>query len=182
MQYNPSHQRPLEPIQSGDSYTISILKSYISGDASGYVLHIALANADGYKDFVAVEGAEAWTVSLTPTDTSGIVAGSYNVAVYLLSDTDRRKISDTVVEVIPDYLAKEPKTGEETRLDLINTEINRRIKGGDASYSAAQVSITKIDFKALCDERDKLIEIVRSQKAQRNLRRGIRPSKIVFTN
>lgn len=182
MHYSPSLPRPLEPIQSGDSYTVSIPKSYIPGDTTGYVLHVSLANAAGYKDFEAAEGEEAWTVSLSAADTAGVTPGAYNVTLFLKSTTDRRKISETVVEVLPDYLAREARSAEEERLDLISTEINRRIKGGDASYSAAQVSITKIDFKALCDERDKLIEVVRSQKAQRNLRRGIRPAKIVFQN
>jgi hypothetical protein len=73
------------------------------------------------------------------------------------------------------------KSPSRKQLDLIEFEINRRLTGGDASYTASNTTITKINFQDLCDERNRLIEVVNTQSMIIKKNRGVRPRKIVWT-
>jgi hypothetical protein len=156
-------------------------------------VHVVLVNDSGTYDFLATANADgSFTLALTPEQTATIPAGTYDLTMYQIQSsipnpvlpvptvTSRKLVYKTVIIVRPDYTAATLPSKAETQLALIETEINRRISGGDATYSAANVSITKIDFKVLTDQRDKLKEIVRFERRQNDLNRGVRPKKILF--
>lgn len=166
----------LPQIQAGDSYTYELPTDIKI--TSGLTAHLAItSNTDAY-DFALTDR----TLTITSTDTAKITAGLYQATLYETDGTNRIRLSQSVVGVAPDYTQIQAKSKNEIRLALLEAEIQRRETGGEASYNAANVSISKIDYTALCNERDKLQEIVWAEYQRRNRKLGISPKNpIIFT-
>lgn len=158
-------------MQAGDAYTYTLPDDIKVSD--GFTVHLALSNYACAYDY-SFAGRE-----LIITSTGTIVAGLYQATLFETDETVRNKIEQTLLTVMPDYTAVSTKSKSELRLELLEAEITRRETGGEASYNAANVSITKIDYTALCDERDKLQERVWAEKAQKARSLGIQ-TKIPF--
>jgi hypothetical protein len=151
----------IDSIQSGDNYTYTLPADI--NITTGYAVHLALSSSAQAYDFPFTNRI----LTIDATSTGTIVSGIYYATLYETDTINRNMIVKTIVNVYPNYTAIATKSKNEIRLELLETEITRRETGGDASYSAANVSITKIAYADLCRERDKLQEFVWAEQKRK---------------
>lgn len=154
----------LTAIQAGDSYTYTLPDEI--NITTGFTAHLSLSSKSNVYDFTFSDRV------LTIADTSTLVPNLYIATLYEFDGTTRHKIDTGHVNVLADYTKVAAKSKNEIRLALIEAEITRRETGGDASYSQSGTSITKIDYSALCRERDRLQEIVWAEIKNQNRQLG----------
>jgi len=164
-----NHRIDIPSIQAGDTYTFT-LPSDVTID-SGYTAHLALASVNAVYDFTF----SGTTLSISASSTGSIIPGLYTATLYEINGTSRNRLYETILNVYPNYTQIAAQSKTEIRLALIESEISRRETGGDASYSAANISITKISYKDLCDERDKIQEIVWAEQKRKARSLGLKP-------
>lgn len=156
------------------------LDGYSPGD--GWVLSYAFVCATDQHICTATNNGDGtFLATLSAAETAALIAGVYNWQAFVTSGTERHRVGEGTLEVLPNYAASALSTGLDARshnkkvLDAIEATIEGRATRAQSSMNIADRSITLLSLEELIKARDHYrLQYAREQRLAR-LRSGRSP-------
>lgn len=170
-----------EPTQvnAGDTvqWTRQDLTDYLATD--GWALSYVLINSTSKITINAASDGSAYAVTVAAATTAGWTAGLYSWQAYVTKTTERFKIDEGSMEVLPNFAAAstyDSRSHAKTVLDAIEAVLESRATVDQESYSIMGRSLKRTPMADLLKLRDRYAALYAAEKNAENAKNG-RPGK-----